>query len=104
MPSSGQGDEDFISIDLNEKQGYLNSYPQHWDRAKKDKFTKRFEQLAGPDPPLDGKGRRWVTEEMVKLWEDHMKVRRKRLARWGWERDGRIGRYESVAVKNEYRY
>ena len=97
MPSSGQGDEDFISIDLNEKQGYLNSYPQHWDKAKKDKFTKRFEQLAGPRIPHGG------TEEMVKLWEDHMEVR-KRLMKWGWERDGRIGRYESVAVKNEYRY
>jgi hypothetical protein len=90
----GQGDEDFISIDLNEKQGYLNSYPQHWDRAKKDKFTKRFEQLAGPDPPLDGQGRRWVTEEMVKLWWAHMNVRD-----WNWWGQ----RYESVAVKKEYR-
>ena len=82
-----------VNLRLTGKQGYITSYPQFWDTAQKNKFTKRFEQLAGPDFPLDEQGRRWVTEEMVKLWEAHMEAR-------DWNKgDGRIGRYESIAVK-----
>ena len=47
-----------VNLRLTGKQGYITSYPQFWDTAQKNKFTKRFEQLAGPDFPLDEQGRR----------------------------------------------
>ena len=34
VPFSGLGNQDHISIDLNEKEGYITSYPKQWNTAK----------------------------------------------------------------------